>query len=147
MSQSVFSAESAENMEAIEQQFAVKAVKQMDTYWNLLTAIPGSKLKLTNQDDKIYESFIKHFPEFKEPSKIAKIDEEEMKSKSGKERWRKFMKEFEDVADYNFGTMLRTDASEEYTQDGTIFAVRMQFYAVEIARNKYGLNDWVCQKK
>ncbi|GME70466.1 unnamed protein product [Ambrosiozyma monospora] len=147
MSQNVFSAESAENMEAIEQQFAVKAVKQMDTYWNLLTAIPGSKLKLTNQDDKIYESFMKHFPEFKDPAKIAKIDEEEMKSKTGKERWRKFMKEFEDVADYNFGTMLRTDAGQEYTQEGTIFAVRMQFYAVEIARNKYGLNDWICQKK
>jgi hypothetical protein len=58
-----------------------------------------------------------------------------LKSKAGKERWRKFIAEYENkVEDYNFGTMLRASPDIEYSQEGTIFAVRMQFYAIEIAR-------------
>jgi hypothetical protein len=65
----------------------------------------------------------------------ATIDENEMKSKAGKEKWRKFMMAYEKlVDDYNFGTMLRTSPKVEYEQDTTIFVPRMQFYAVEIAR-------------
>lgn len=72
------------------------------------------------------------FPEF-DPA--GTIDEDEMKSKTGKERWRKFMMAYEkSVDDYNFGTMLRTSPKVEYEQDTTIFVPRMQFYAVEIAR-------------
>ena len=45
-----------------------------------------------------------------------------MKSKAGKERWRTFIASYEGkVDDYNFGTMLRANAAEEYDQDGTIF--------------------------
>jgi ATP-binding cassette subfamily B (MDR/TAP) protein 1 len=45
-----------------------------------------------------------------------------MKSKAGKERWRTFINAYENkVDDYNFGTMLRANAAEEYDQDGTIF--------------------------
>ena len=58
-----------------------------------------------------------------------------MKSKTGKERWRKFIGEYENkVEDYNFGTMLRANPNSEYGEKDTIFAVRMQFYAIEIAR-------------
>ncbi|EHL01900.1 putative UPF0368 protein C3E7.07c [Glarea lozoyensis 74030] len=92
-------------------------------------------------DDEIYEHLMADFPEF-DPAKP--IDEDEMKSKTGKERWRKFMMAYEKkVEDYNFGTMLRTDPKVEYEQDTSIFVPRMQFYAIEIARNRKGLNDWI----
>lgn len=137
-------AEEAENFEDIEKQFAVKVVQHMETYWKILEKIPGSKLRLTKFDDEILEHLKKDFPEF-DPS--ASINEDEMKSKGGKEQWRKFIAEYEQkVEDYNFGTMLRASSKTEYDQSGTIFAVRMQFYAIEIARNRAGLNDWIYEK-
>jgi hypothetical protein len=94
--------------------------------------VPGSKLRLTKLDDEIYEHFKRDFPDF-DPK--ATIDEEEMKSKDGKERWRKFIMAYEKkVDDYNYGTVIRTNPKFEYGQDETIFAVRMQFYAIEIVR-------------
>ncbi|KAF2703920.1 DUF757-domain-containing protein [Pleomassaria siparia CBS 279.74] len=137
-------AETADNFEDIEKQFAVKVVQHMETYFNILEKLPGSKLRLTKIDDEIYEHFKKEFPDF---DTSATINEDEMKSKAGKERWRNFINTYENkVDDYNFGTMLRASAKTEYTQEGTIFAVRMQFYAVEIARNREGLNDWIYEK-
>jgi hypothetical protein len=132
----------------------------METYWKILEKVPGSKLRLTKIDDEIYEHLKKDFPEF---DASATLNEDEMKSKEGKERWRKFISEYENkVEDYNFGTMLRASPKTEYSQEGTIFAVRMQFYAIEIARsvrttyglllntdshsNREGLNDWIYEK-
>lgn len=104
----------------------------METYWNILEKVPGTKLRLTKMDDEIYEHFKKEFPDF---DAKATINEDEMKSKEGKERWRNFIMAYEKkVEDYNFGTMLRASPDIEYSQTGTIFAVRMQFYAVEIVR-------------
>ena len=58
-----------------------------------------------------------------------------MKSKEGKERWRNFINAYDKkVDDYNYGTVIRTNAKFEYGENETIFAVRMQFYAIEIAR-------------
>lgn len=74
-----------------------------------------------------------------------------MKSKDGKERWRKFMMAYEKkVDDYNFGTLVRLDPKTEYGEKESIFGMlesflevvlswdsivpRMQFYALEIAR-------------
>jgi hypothetical protein len=94
--------------------------------------VPGSKLRLTKLDDEIYEHFKKEFPDF-DPK--ATIDEEEMKSKAGKERWRKFIMSYDKkVDDFNYGTVIRTNPKFEYGENETIFAVRMQFYAIEIAR-------------
>ncbi|KAJ9633563.1 hypothetical protein H2204_006946 [Knufia peltigerae] len=137
-------AENAPNYEDMEKQFAVKAVQQMTVYWSLLEKIPGSKLRLTRLDDQILEHFKSEFPEF-DPAE--EIDEDKMKSKEGKERWRKFAMAYEKgddkIDDFNFGTMLRKSPKTEYGEKETIFAVRMQFYAVEIARNRAGLNDWI----
>ena len=116
----------------------------MQTYWSILEKLPGSQLRLTKYDDEILEHFNREFPDF---DLKGTIDEDEMKSKDGKEKWRNFCQEYEKkVEDYNFGTLLRKNASWEYGQEETIFAVRMQFYAVEIARNRAGLNDWVAEK-
>ncbi|KAK4159420.1 putative polysaccharide biosynthesis protein [Cladorrhinum sp. PSN259] len=139
-----FDAENADNFEDIEKQFAVKCVQHMETYWSILEKVKGSTLRLTKIDDDIIEHLKKDFPEF-DPA--ATIDEDEMKSKSGKERWRNFMMAYEKkVDDYNFGTMLRTGPKFEYGQKETIFVPRMQFYAIEIARNRAGLNDWIYEE-
>ena len=104
----------------------------MTTYGSILEKIPGSKLRLTKIDDEIHEHFVKEFPDYELKSTI---NEDEMKSMAGKERWRTFINAYENkVDDYNFGTMLRASPKMEYSQEGTIFAVRMQFYAIEIAR-------------
>ncbi|MCJ1337024.1 hypothetical protein MMC09_002303 [Bachmanniomyces sp. S44760] len=137
--------EQADNFEDMEKQFAVKAVQHMSTYWAILEKMKGSKLRLTKIDDEIYEHFCKEFPEF-DPT--TTIDEDKMKSKEGKERWRNFMMAYEKkVEDYNFGTMLRASPKFEYGEKETIFAMRMQFYAIEIARNRLGLNDWVYERE
>ncbi|EEQ38074.1 hypothetical protein EJF18_60099 [Clavispora lusitaniae] len=142
---SQFDAENAENLEDIEKQFAVKAVMQAETYWGLLSKVKGSQLKLTQHDDDIFTALLEDFPEFKDKAKVAEISEAEMKSEVGKARWRTFCEKFNEIDDYNFGTLLRIKANEEYSQENTIFAVRIQFYAIEIARNRYGLNDWAAK--
>ncbi|KAK1981628.1 putative polysaccharide biosynthesis protein [Colletotrichum cereale] len=139
-----FDAQDADNLEDIEKQFAVKVVQHMETYWNILEKVKGSSLRLTKIDDEIYEHLQRDFPDF-DPA--ATINEDEMKSKDGKDRWRKFMMAYENkVDDYNFGTMVRASPKFEYGQNEVIFAPRMQFYAIEIARNRKGLNDWIYDK-
>ncbi|KAB5584880.1 polysaccharide biosynthesis-domain-containing protein [Coniochaeta sp. 2T2.1] len=139
-----FDAENADNLEDIEKQFAVKAVVHMQTYWAILEKVKGSSLRLTKIDDEILEHLKKDFPDFNPAETIV---EDEMKSKSGKERWRNFMMQYEKkVDDYNFGTLLRSNPKFEYGEKETIFVPRMQFYAVEIARNRAGLNDWIYEE-
>ena len=146
MSAQPFSAENADNLEEIEMQFAVKAVQQAETYWSLLEKIPGSKLKLTKHDDDIFNQLLEDFLNLKNQAMLP-LFVKKMKSTSGKARWRAFCEKFNEIEDYNFGTLLRLKANEEYSQDGTMFAVRIQFYAIEIARNRYGLNDWISKKE
>ncbi|NXB77552.1 PBDC1 protein, partial [Donacobius atricapilla] len=60
------------------------------------------------------------------------------------QKWRPFCLRFEGlVEDFNFGTLLRLDSRREYSEENTIFATRIQFLAVEIARNREGCNDRV----
>lgn len=93
----------------------------MTTYWAILEKMKGSKLRLTKMDDEIFEHFKKEFPEF-DPKET--IDEDKMKSKEGKERWRNFMMTYEkSVEDYNFGTMLRSNPEFEYGEKETIFGL------------------------
>ncbi|EEH47023.1 uncharacterized protein PADG_03121 [Paracoccidioides brasiliensis Pb18] len=141
---SSFDPENPQNLEDMEKQFAVKAVQQMTTYWALLESRRGSTLRLTKMDDEIYDNFMKLFPEF---NPAETIDEDQMKSKEGKERWRNFIMPYDKkIDDYNFGTLLRANPKFEYGEKETIFVVRMQFYAIEIARNRAGLNDWIYEK-
>jgi hypothetical protein len=91
----------------------------MQTYWAILERVKGSSLRLTRLDDEIHEHLKRDFPEF-DPAET--IDEDKMKSKEGKERWRNFMMAYEKkVEDYNFGTMLRANPKWEYGKDETIF--------------------------
>ncbi|KAK0544028.1 D-lactate ferricytochrome c oxidoreductase [Tilletia horrida] len=148
--QQAFDPNKAQNLPEIEKQMAVKCVEHAQVYWNLLEKVQPTQLKLTKLDDDIYADFQATFPEYSESenkNSVLKLDEEAMKSAEGKERWRNFMNKYEGkVADFNFGTLIRTDGSDEYTQFNTTFVMRMQFYVFEIARNRRGLNDWVYQK-
>ena len=70
-------------------------------------------------DDDIYEHFKREFPEI-DPAET--LDEEKMKGREGKEKWRKFVMAYEKkINDYNFGTIIRTSPKVEYEQDTTIF--------------------------
>ncbi|KAG7575362.1 hypothetical protein FFLO_00352 [Filobasidium floriforme] len=130
------------NMGEIEQQFAVKTVEHLETYQRVILNIPPSSLKLTKMDDAIMEDFQQTFPELDSVEALTKLNENEMKSPQGKERWRNFIMKYEKlVPDYNFGTILRGDAKREYDEDNSILVTRVQFYAIEIARNRKGVND------
>jgi hypothetical protein len=95
------------------------AVEHMETFSKLLELRRGKELRLTGIDDEIYKHFRETFPDL-DVSK--ELNEDEMKSKGGKEIWRKFMMAYEKkVKDYNFGTMLRTKPNEDYAQDNAIF--------------------------
>ena len=79
----------------------------------------ASQLRLTKIDDEILEHFKR---DFSDVDVSQTIDEDQMKSKEGKERWRKFMMAYEKkIEDYNFGTMLRSNPKSEYGEKETIF--------------------------
>lgn len=91
----------------------------MVTYWAILEKARGSTLRLTKKDDDIFDHFKREFPEI---DVSETIDENQMKSKEGKEKWRNFMMEYaEAIEDYNFGTMLRANPKTEYGEKETIF--------------------------
>jgi hypothetical protein len=105
----------------------------MSTYWSILETIKGSDLKLTKMDDEILAHLKADFPDF---NPATPINEDEMKSKDGKDRWRKFMMKYEKlVDDYNFGTMMRIDPKTEYGKDETMFGMLMYCYEVWYAAN------------
>ncbi|ORX62554.1 DUF757-domain-containing protein [Hesseltinella vesiculosa] len=134
------SADELEQLEDIEKQWAVKAMHHAETYFKLISALDGRKLRLTSIDDEILKDFEETFPEID----VLHLDEQQFKSKDAKEKWRNFINKYEKrVKEFNFGTLIRIDAREDYTEQNTMFGVRMQFYAIEIARNRKGLNDAV----
>ncbi|KAI9032295.1 putative polysaccharide biosynthesis protein [Hyaloraphidium curvatum] len=138
MSVSAIDPETVENNPDIERQWAEKAFRHAETYMKLLSSLPAAKLKLTPLDDDIYTNFRTTFPDLN----VAVLDEEDLKSPAAKELWRPFIESYKDrVQDYNFGTLLRLNAAGEYDPDNTTFATRLQFFAIEIARNREGQND------
>lgn len=77
---------------------------------------------------------------------MRKLNEDQMKSPSGKELWRSFIYKFDKLDDYNFLTLIRQDVDTDAAQENSILVVRIQFLAIEIARNREGLNDRWYQK-
>lgn len=55
---------------------------------------------------------------------MAVVDEaRDFKSPEMKEKWRNFINRYDGgkVTDYNFGSLLRLDAGEEYSESNTMF--------------------------
>lgn len=46
-----------------------------------------------------------------------------------------------EIEDYSFATLVRIDSQDEYSEANTILVTRIQFFCVEIARNREGYND------
>uniref|UniRef100_A0A8C0JUS8 Polysaccharide biosynthesis domain-containing protein n=1 Tax=Canis lupus dingo TaxID=286419 RepID=A0A8C0JUS8_CANLU len=133
-------AESYGNDPDIEMAWAMKAMQHAEVYYKLISSVDPQFLKLTKVDDQIYSGFWKNF----ETLRIDVLDPEELKSESAKEKWRPFCLKFDGVVeDFNYGTLLRLDCSQGYTEENTIFAPRIQFLAIEIARNQEGYNKAV----
>lgn len=105
----------------------------------LLTSVPPSQLKLTPYDNQIYETFRQDFPNLQ----VNRLSDEILKSATEKLKWRQFAEKFSKLEDYSYGTLMRADASKEFSPDNSIFVFRVQFLAIEIARNREGCNDEV----
>nr|XP_054765427.1 protein PBDC1-like [Lytechinus pictus] len=131
------SAENLGNREDVEIAWAMKAYHHAETYFNLVSSVDSTVLKLTKHDDEIFQHFKHDFPDMK----IDIIDPEDLKSDKSKAKWRVFCNHFDGTVDnFNYGTLLRLNVSEDYSESNSIFVTRIQFYAFEIARNRAGLN-------
>ncbi|KAH8042683.1 hypothetical protein HPB51_025315 [Rhipicephalus microplus] len=126
------------NDPTVESLWAIKAVEHMEVYFNLISAVDAKILKLTPHDEDIYNTFREHFPNLD----VKRLVESDIKSEESKKEWREFCMKFENVVeDFNFATLLRLDCEQDYAEENTTLVPRVQFYAVEIARNREGLND------
>ncbi|KAJ3398312.1 polysaccharide biosynthesis domain containing protein 1 [Chytriomyces hyalinus] len=140
-----FSAETAENHEDVEKIWSVKALHHAETYFKLISSIDAKKMRLTKIDDDIYCEFKETFPEI-DVENLQEI--EQFKSDQAKDKWRNWIPKFEaKVQDFNYGTLLRNRAAEDYGPDNAFFVTRIQFLAIEIARNKEGYNSIHSVKK
>ncbi|XP_064256612.1 protein PBDC1 isoform X2 [Passer domesticus] len=133
-------AEAFGNDPRVELAWAMKAHQHAQVYFNLIRSVEPRLLRLTPLDAQIYERFRGAFPALR----VGLLDPEELKSEEAKAKWRPFCLSFEGVVeDFNFGTLLRLDSGGEYSEENTILATRIQFLAIEIARNREGCNDGV----
>ncbi|KAI4489825.1 PREDICTED: protein PBDC1 isoform X1 [Polistes canadensis] len=137
------SAEEFENDQSVEAMWTMKAIEHAEVYFNILCSVDPKLLRLTPHDDQIYKTFRETFPNLK----VDKIIEDDFKSEEEKQKWRPFCEQFKGtVEDYNFGTLLRADCEGEYSEKNSILTSRIQFYAIELARNREGLNDGIRSK-
>ncbi|XP_076436624.1 protein PBDC1-like [Babylonia areolata] len=126
------------NTNDVECFWAIKAGEHAEIYFNLISSVDPSCLRLTPIDDEIYTKFRQTFPDMR----VDVIDEDKMKSGSGKLTWHNFIEDFKDTVDnYTFGTLIRLDSSKPYTEENSTFCVRTQFLAIEIARNRENHNS------
>ncbi|XP_061449219.1 protein PBDC1-like [Rhineura floridana] len=133
-------AEAFGNDPRVETMWAMKAFQHAEVYFNLISSVDPKFLTLTKADDQIYTEFRKNFNHLK----IDVLDSEDLKSGPAKEKWRPFCLQFDGIVeDFNYGTLLRLDCSKGYTEENTVFATRIQFFAIEIARNREGYNSVV----
>lgn len=85
-----------QSLSGLDKDMAVRCVEHAQTYWNILEALPSTKVHLTRVDDELYQDFCQTFPEFnpKEGSgsttnvdPVTKINEQQVKSVELQPRW------------------------------------------------------------
>ena len=75
---------------------------------------------------------------------VAVITHDSLKTPEAKEIWRTFCENYkETVEDYNYATLIRLDSALDYSEANSIIVPRVQFLALELARNKEGYNDLI----
>lgn len=136
-------ADEFENDPNIESAWAKQTIDHMIAHFNLISSVPGSHLRLSGKDDLILQVFEQSFPDFD----VENITVDSLKSEEAKVKWREFCMKFEhEVEDFNLATMLRLNVLEDYSESNTILVTKIQFLAIEIARNRSGLNDPIVAK-
>jgi len=127
------------NDERIEALWAIKAMEHAEVYFNILCSVDPKQIpRLSQNDNEIYDKFRKDFPNMN----VAKLNEmDDLKSNEMKAKWRSFCEEFKHVEDYSFATLVRLDSSEDYEEVNSVIVTKIQFYAIELARNREGHND------
>lgn len=50
------------------------------------------------------------------------------------------------MEDFSFGTLIRIDSDGEYSEENSMLTTRIQFFAIELARNREGYNDGIRTK-
>uniref|UniRef100_A0A8C6YNF1 Polysaccharide biosynthesis domain containing 1 n=1 Tax=Nothoprocta perdicaria TaxID=30464 RepID=A0A8C6YNF1_NOTPE len=137
-------AEAYGNDPGVEALWAARAAQHAEVYYNLISSVEPSRLRLTRLDERIYGDFRRLFGGLR----VDRLDPEELKSEAAKAKWRPFCLQFEGlVEDFNFGTLLRLDCRHGYTEENSILVTRIQFFAIEIARNREGCNDVVYNQR
>lgn len=129
----------------LEHLWAMKAMEHAEVYFNLLCSVEPSRLKLTGSkesDDLIYQDFREQFSSLQ----VGSLTEQDLKSEEAKTKWRTFAESYKNLEDYSLGALLRLDASKDYSEENSIIVIKVQFLALEIARNREGLNDDIRNK-
>jgi hypothetical protein len=105
----------------------------------LTTRTSPTLLAATRIDDQIYEHFRKEFPDLD----VEQFDYEKSKTEKEKEKWRDFANKYTDetVKDWNVATLMRSNALTEFSPENSCIVLRIQFHAIEIARNREGVNE------
>jgi hypothetical protein len=96
---------------------------------------------LSSIDGAIHSHFRSAFPTLN----VSVLSDAALKSAAAKLLWRNFCTAYSDnpaVKDFNFGTLLRLDARFDYDNpDNVTIVPKIQWLAIEIARNREGKND------
>lgn len=131
------------NTSQIEYAWAIKAHRHAEVYMKIIKTVDPAKIKLTNVDDIIYRQWKRLFKDVR----IDVLQDDDFKTEDAKNKWRPFCEKFKGkIEDYNFGTLIRRDCSEEYSEENCFVVPRIQFIAIELARNKMGLNKFHISK-
>ncbi|KAL5289329.1 PBDC1 family protein [Megaselia abdita] len=126
----------------VEEIWAKSAAEHAEVFFNLISTLDPKTIQLTPYDDVIYTTFRQDFPNLD----VSVLSDDILKEPSEKIRWRSFCDKFNKVEDFSFGTLLRADASLDNSPENTLLVVRIQFLAIEIARNREGFNDSIRKK-
>ncbi|CAG0897193.1 unnamed protein product [Darwinula stevensoni] len=130
-------AEEFMNDSNIEELWLMRAIDHSVVHFNLLCSVDPAHLNLSSQDDVIYYKFREKFPNLR----VDCVSDDILKNEVAKGEWRQFCEGFKGIIeDYNFATLLRLDSSGEYTEENTTLVPRIQFLAIEVARNREGCN-------
>ncbi|KAL3998121.1 Polysaccharide biosynthesis family protein [Acanthocheilonema viteae] len=125
------------NDPSFEIAWAIKAAERANIHMSLLLTCNTKELTMHKKFSIIYDKFRAVFPKMN----VEKVTEKELKGEN-KQQWFTFCEYFkEEVEDYNLATIMRIRADGAYSESNTIIVPKIIFLAVEIARNKEGLNE------
>uniref|UniRef100_A0A0K0CTK2 Polysacc_synt_4 domain-containing protein n=1 Tax=Angiostrongylus cantonensis TaxID=6313 RepID=A0A0K0CTK2_ANGCA len=133
------------NDSTIEMAWAMKAAERANIHMNLLMCCDTKVLKLNKQQDIIYTTFRRTFPDLdvhKVLYESIEVTEVDLKHGGMKEKWHDFCEAFREIVDdYSLGTLMRIEACKGYSEENTIVVPKIIYLAIEIARNIEGINE------